>query len=201
MSIHSDTKTHAYLMLADGFEEIEALIPIDFLRRAEVSITTVAVTKTSDLLVKGSHGVSIQADCLLSNIAHTIAKKEKNIIILPGGMPGAVNLAQNVHLQNTLIKHNNNTGTIAAICAAPIKVLAPLGILKNKKFTCYPAAKKDATVDGVFIDSPLVEDGNLITSQGVATAPLFAKRIIEILANKKVAATVWQDMLYPLHNA
>ncbi len=191
------TQGQAYVMLSRGFEEIEALMPVDFLRRAQVAVSTVAVEDSQGLAVEGAHGIVVHADCALSDVAGTIAEEEHSIIVLPGGMPGAANLAQSVLLQTLLVQHHEHKRTLAAICAAPAKVLAPLGILRGKKFTCYPSAKNEV-VDATFIDQALVEDANIITSQGVATAPLFAKRLVELLAGKELATTVWRRMLYPL---
>ena len=118
------------IVLADGFEEIEAITPIDFLRRADIEITAVGVGGTS---VRGSHGITVAADISVADYSAT-----PRYVILPGGMPGAKNLAASTEVRGLLARVSKSSGVICAICAAPAVVLAPLGYLDGKRFTCYP---------------------------------------------------------------
>ena len=187
----------AYVILANGFEEVEALTPIDFLRRAEIPTTTVGLSGKE---ITGSHGVPVIADAVLEEFA-TQGKENKkvidehSIIILPGGLPGADNLAKNTILKDILVEHNKLNGLIAAICASPARVLYPLSFLNGKKFTCYPALAQEVQNAEYVEEKDVVCDGNIITSKGVGTAALFAAKIISILSTETVAEKIWDSTL------
>lgn len=127
----------SYVFLAEGFEDVEALTPVDVLRRAEMPVKTVSIT--SSLQVKSAHGVVVTADVLYDNTMF----KDPAWLILPGGMPGASNLYEFAPLQG-LLKNQlaSKDGRIAAICASPAVVLGQLGLLKGRKATCYPGFEK-----------------------------------------------------------
>ena len=118
-----------YEFLANGFEEVEALTPVDVLRRAGIEVRTVSITGSE--FVKGAHDVIIKADKVFGECKFDDA----DLLILPGGMPGATNLNDHQGLRNLLVEHNLRHKKIAAICAAPL-VLGGLGLLKDKKATC-----------------------------------------------------------------
>ncbi|MDE5837843.1 MAG: DJ-1/PfpI family protein, partial [Paramuribaculum sp.] len=124
---------HSFIFLAPGFEEIEALATVDVLRRAEMTVTTVAVTAGSKT-VEGAHGVKVEADIHINDA--DLANAEW--LICPGGMPGAANLAANKKVSAALTDQFKKGGKIAAICASPAIVLEPLGILAGREATCYP---------------------------------------------------------------
>ena len=180
--------------LADGFEEVEAVTPIDYLRRAEIEVTVAAVGK--DITVKGSRGISIIADTTLADLeqAGQLSAASWDGAFVPGGMPGSANLAACAPL-GKFYKELFAAGKItAAICAAPAVFLAPLGLLQEKKFTCYPGKEKEVN-GGIWLTDKVVVDGNLVTSRGAGTAALFALAIIEILEGKDAAKSVGEAVL------
>ncbi|MCF0165854.1 MAG: DJ-1/PfpI family protein, partial [Bacteroidales bacterium] len=159
-----------YVFLAEGFELIEAMIPVDVLRRAGLEVTTVSIS--SGLEVASANGVTVIADSLYSDNDYSKAE----LLLLPGGMPGAENLAAHKALCKELSVRHAKGGLIAAICASPALVLAPLGILKGKRATCYPGfegclGESDYRADLV------ATDGNVITAEGPAAALPFAYEI------------------------
>lgn len=179
----------ALVILADGFEEIEAIAPVDFLRRAGVRITLAGL---ENLRVQSSRDIGVEADILLRDLVEL-----PDAVILPGGIPGATNLAKSEEVAE-LIKRMNETGKIiAAICAAPAVVLARLGILDGKKATCYPGCETDFSKTTVHSTERVVVDGNLITSQGPGTALEFARVISEKLVGKEMTEKVRGKMLMP----
>ncbi len=172
----------AMILLAEGFEEIEAVTSIDILRRAGIKVT---ITGIADLIVAGSRQLKIKADKKISEI-----ESDYDAVILPGGMPGAENLA-NSNLVTALLKQlNNQKKIIAAICASPALVLAPLGILDNKIATGYPGTEKDFSNSTTYKKQEVVVDKNIITSQGPATALKFSLTIVEKLAGKEISDKV-----------
>lgn len=177
----------AIVVLAEGFEEIEAIAPIDVLRRAGVRVTVVGVGGKT---VKSSRGIGIQTECLLEEI-----KDLPDAVILPGGLPGATNLAKEAGLAAFLKKMNEAGNLIAAICAAPAVVLAPLGILDGKKATCYPGCERDFSSKTVHSPERVVKDGNLITSQGPGTSLEFALEIVRELVGNEMAASLREKMI------
>jgi len=177
----------ALIILADGFEEIEAVSTIDVLRRAGVEVIIAGLKRT---ILKGSHGISIKADIDLKDY-----KKIPDAVILPGGMPGATNLASSKRVIS-LVKGCFRKGRIvAAICASPAFVLFATGILKDRKVTCYPGCQRRFNQDISYIKKTVVIDGNLITSQGPGTALDFAFTIAEKLTGKKQTSLVKKKML------
>ena len=122
----------SYLFLAPGFEEVEALTPVDVMRRAGIDVKTVSVTASRD--VEGAHGVTVKADMTFDEADFS----DCDWLVLPGGMPGATNLYECKPLCSLLLKHNAEGGHIAAICASPAVVLGGLGLLDGKEATCYP---------------------------------------------------------------
>lgn len=180
----------SYIFLAPGVEEIEATATIDALRRADIPVVAVAVDTT--LLIKGATGQTIMADSLLSDID----TREADWLIVPGGMPGAPNLHASKTVSDMLLAHFAKGGRIASICAGPAMVLAPLGILKGKKATCYPGIGNMIEAGGgVYEKVPVVTDGNIITSEGPGTTLKFAKAIISATAGNKKADETLASML------
>lgn len=184
----------SFLFLADGFEEIEAISAVDILRRAVIPVKTVSISPS--LQVKGAHGISVTAD------VHYDAALFKDIewLILPGGMPGAENLYNFAPLQGLLQAHNEAGGKIAAICAAPAVVLAPLGILKGKKATCYPGF--ESALGDSHEDREVVVSKNVVTGNGPGNASKWALTIVEYELGSEKAISVAGDMLiYPRDTA
>lgn len=176
-----------YVMLADGFEEIEALTVVDVLRRANLDVQTVSVSHSFQ--VEGAHGVVVNAD----NIFTEISAAKSELVVLPGGMPGALNLRNEQALCAVLKERSSENLKIAAICAAPF-ILGELGILQGKRATCYPGFEDKLT--GATVTGAMVEwDGNVITGKGPAAATDFALSIVEMLVGKNVRDEVANGML------
>lgn len=151
-----------YVFLADGFEEVEAVTVIDVLRRAGLCVEVISAVKDR-LDVTGAHGVVIRADHDLSRVDPDLA----DWMIIPGGLDGTLNLAASAEVGDLLKKHNDRHGKIAAICAAPANVLAPLGIVKDREVTVYPGMEDACRAAGAkMINVPVATDGVLITGNG-----------------------------------
>ena len=161
--------------LAQGCEELEAVTIIDLLRRAGLEVTSAGLDNE---IVKASRGVSLVPDTNLT----AALQQDYDMIVLPGGLPGADHLDNDSRLRERIIKMADKGKYVAAICAAP-KVLANAGVLKGKKATCYPGVLDalDIKSEG----SAVVEDGNIITSRGPGTAMDFALTLIEKLVGKE----------------
>jgi 4-methyl-5(b-hydroxyethyl)-thiazole monophosphate biosynthesis len=186
----------AIVLLAEGFEEVEAVSPIDYLRRAGIEVTIAAIGnyETSHRLsVKGARGIQINADTTLAELIKN-GVGSYDAVIAPGGMPGAANLAASKET-STLLKDMAVSGKlVCAICASPAVVLAPLGLLSGKRFTCYPGMEEKVT-DGKWSEDKAVVDGNIITSRGAGTAGEFAIAIIEKLLNETAAKKIADSVL------
>ncbi|MEZ7933590.1 MAG: DJ-1/PfpI family protein [Sulfurospirillum sp.] len=172
--------------LAQGFEEIEALTIVDILRRANVDVTMAAL---ESLHVKGAHGIVVVADTLLKEIN----VNNFDMIALPGGLPGATNLAADPTTQTLLKEFDAKGKMIAAICAAPY-ALKTAGVLK-KSYTCYPGFQAKIAQEGYNANDKVIRDGNVTTSQGPSTAMLFALSLVEQLCSKEVAQSLSHDLL------
>lgn len=183
---------NSYLFLANGFEEIEALGTVDILRRAGMNVYTVSVN--DEPVVTGAHGIAVAPDRMYTNVTDF---NNADWLILPGGMPGATNLAECAPLCELIKAHAADGGRIAAICAAPAVVLAPLGVLKGKGATCYPGFEKAASTHGAKMhDGPVVADGNIITANGPASVMRFALTIVQKTCGDAKAQEVGAGMLY-----
>ena len=166
------------VLLAEGFEEVEAVTPIDYLRRAGIDLTVAAIGKSQ--AVKGSHGIEIKADTTLDILRKKLSVSAWDGVIVPGGLPGSDNLAASPEAREFLGEMGEAGKLICAICAAPARVLAPLGLLKGKKFTCYPGEEKKVAC-AIWSEDRVVIDGSIITSRGAGSAGEFACAIIDKL--------------------
>ena len=175
------------IVLADGFEEIEAITPIDVLRRAGVEVTLAGVGKRD---IKGAHGITVQADIVLEKY-----QEIPDAIILPGGMPGASNLNQSKELGQLLATMNKQKKWIGAICASPAVVLAPRGLLDGKKATCYPGFEKDLSPKTSFTTERVVQDGHIITSRGPGSAFEFSLELVEKLVGSQEVERLSEAMM------
>ena len=177
-----------YAFLATGFEEVEALGPIDVCRRAGLEVTTVSIME--DLTVTGAHGVGIVADSMFEDNDYSDA----DMLFLPGGMPGAANLDAHEGLRNVILAHHQAGKALAAICAAPM-VYGNLGLAKGKKMTCYPGFEQFLT--GAIYTAALVErDGLMFTGKGPAAALGLGYAIVEHFCGQDVADQLRQGMMY-----
>ena len=178
-----------YVFLADGFEDVEALIPIDVLRRGGVEVITVSTTEFP--LVESAHGVNIEADIQFEQGDYADA----DLLMLPGGMPGASNLFEHKGVCKAVVDQFEAGKKVAAICAAPAVVLAPLGILKGKKATCYPGFEK--ALEGAIYTGDLVTvDGNVTTAEGPAAAFPYAYELLTQLTDKKTSDQIAEGMRF-----
>ena len=160
-----------FVFLAEGFEEIEALTPIDILRRAGLTVETVSVME--EKAVVGAHGVPVVADKMFADIR----LEDAEMLLLPGGMPGATNLDAHQGLSDMIMAFASEGKALAAICAAPL-VFGNRGLLQGKKATCYPGF--ESYLIGAEYTAALVEiDGNFITAKGPGAAMDFAFAIVE----------------------
>ncbi len=164
-----------YVFLATGFEEIEAFAPVDILRRANVDVKTVSVKDTR--YVKSAHGVVVKADIILREADIPNAE----ILVLPGGMPGAEELAACPKLNKALMSQNERGGLIAAICAAPM-VLGRLGLLQGRRATCYPGF--EPYLSGAKYTGAEIEiDKNIITAYGPGAAVDFGFTLLSFFTD------------------
>lgn len=178
-----------YMFLAEGFEDVEALIPLDVLRRGGVDVKTVSIS--DGYVVTSAHGVNIEADLMLME-----AETDKaDLLMLPGGMPGASNLYANEDLCEALQKQNEKGKMISAICAAPAVVLAQLGILNGKRATCYPGFEQMLT-NATYTGELVTVDGNITTAEGPAAAFPYAYELLSQLVNKATANQIAEGMRF-----
>lgn len=171
-----------YVFLADGFEEVEALTPVDYLRRAGVEVVTVGV---GGLQIKGAHGITVVCDTQQDSIT---ADASLEGIVLPGGMPGTINLENSSVVQEFITYCADNGKMLAAICAAP-SVLGHRNLLEGRRAVCFPGFEKD--LYGADVKSAYsVTDGNFITAKGAGSAPEFAFDIIAYLVSEDKAQEI-----------
>jgi len=167
-----------YVFLADGFEEIEALTTVDILRRANIKTITVGVGGVTPV---GAHGIKVAADIPESEAVFS----DLEMIILPGGMPGTLNLEASETVNKFIEYSYENNLWLAAICAAP-SILGHKGLLHKKQAVCYPGFEKH--LDGATIcDKPVVVDGNIITARGMGAALDFSLTLLSLLKGKEYA--------------
>ncbi len=175
------------LVLAEGFEEIEAVTPIDLLRRAGVEVTVAGLNGT---VIKSARNLPITAEVTLDKVSDNF-----DALILPGGGGGAKNLAASQKLK-TLIQEMNKKGKgVYAICASPVLVLSPTGILKGKSATCYEGMEGGFDPETKYVDQKVVIDGNVLTSQGPGTSIDFSLAIIEQLCGKETKDKIKKEIL------
>ncbi len=177
----------AAIFLADGFEEMEAIAPIDILRRAGIEVDTVSIN--SDLKVIGAHGLKVETDINIKDVNVDLY----DAVICPGGLPGSTNLRDNDKVISIIKEANSNGKLIAAICAAPI-VLDAAGVL-DVNYTTYPTVEKGIKSGTYQTDKKVVLDKNIITSAGPSTATDFAIEIVRYLLDDNSAKTIKDELL------
>jgi protein deglycase len=168
--------TSALVLLADGFEEIEAVTIVDVLRRADVKVTTASLTTKS---VIGSHGIAIEADRLLDELLSSTPPVTFDLLALPGGLPGSKHLRDDARVMDLVRQQAAASRIVAAICAAPI-ALEAAGVLRGKFATSYPG---NELASASYREERVVTDGNIITSRGPGTALEFALTLVEQLVS------------------
>ena len=181
------SKKKVLIVLADGFEETEAIAPIDTLRRADIDVR---IAGLSGLEITGGHGIKVLADIKLDDI-----KEEFDAIVFPGGSMGAENLSKSEKVKKLIKEMHKKGKIIAAICASPAVVLAPTGILEGKNATCYPGMEKKFPPTVKHSNEEIVVDGNVVTSKGPGTALAFGIKLVELLTSKGLAESLKQKMV------
>ncbi len=179
----------AAVLLATGFEEIEALTPVDVLRRAGVEVTLISVT--DEINVTGAHNITVVCDRLLKEIH----PGSIDVVVLPGGTPGTGNLMANQGVTNLLTEFNQHKKWIAAICAAP-KIIGELGFLKNRKATCFPGFEHHLK-EAHYYPCPAITDGHIITGRGIGAAMEFSLEIVSNLISPEKATEMRDQMVVP----
>ena len=171
-----------YVFLANGFEEIEALAPVDFLLRAGIEVKTVGV---SGKMCKGAHGINVEADILPEDL---VLDENVQGIILPGGMPGAENLNNSTDVQKAIDYCAENNKIIGAICAAPF-ILGRKGLLEGKNATCFPGFE-DELKGASLVEDGVIIDGNIVTARGAGVAWEFGAAICSIITGEEKALQI-----------
>lgn len=175
------------VVLATGFEEIEAITPIDVLRRAGVEVITASVGARR---VVGAHGVAVEADVTLDEVPADV-----DLVVLPGGMPGAESLGDSEAVR-ALVERTHAAGKrVAAICAAPAMALARTSVLEGKRATCYPGFEQHLPAGVTHVTDRVVVDGRVVTSRGPGTALELSLTLVELLVSKDKADQLRADML------
>ncbi len=167
-----------YLFLANGFEEIEAIAPLDILRRAELEVITVGVTGKT---VRGAHGITVAADIE----AKDATLEHLDMVVLPGGMPGTLNLEKSEIVQYFIDFCAHNDKWLAAICAAP-SILGHAGLLNGRRYTCFPGYETQGQ-EGIYTAAPVEQDGKLVTAAGAGVALEFGFKLVEVLLGRQRA--------------
>lgn len=175
------------VLLADGFEEIEALTPIDVLRRAGVDVRTFSISGTTEVL--GAHNITVRADMLAADAV----TDDIELLILPGGMPGAKNLDESEHTDRFIAATLKSGGRLAAICAAPM-VLGRRGMLKGKQATAYPGFE-DELIGAEVVQRGVVTDGMITTAIGMGAAMDFALELLSLLRGEDVARRIERSIM------
>jgi 4-methyl-5(b-hydroxyethyl)-thiazole monophosphate biosynthesis len=181
--VKGDIMATVAVILAEGFEEIEAIVPIDLIRRAGIGVDVISI---KEKMVRGAHGISLEADKHL----YEVKASAYDAVFLPGGMPGSENLAHSSELSEFLLAMSSSEKLISAICAAPAKVLAPLGITDERAVTGYPGFESGFDSSSRYTGSGLELDRNVLTSKAAGTAHLLAGKIIESISGPEKAKQV-----------
>ena len=176
------------VLLANGFEEVEVVTQVDFLRRAGVTVVTAAIG--NEIMATGNFNIPVKADALLSEVN----SDDFDMVVLTGSAKGMENLNGSKEVKDLLLEYNEKEKWIAAICAAP-KVLGILGLLKGKKAICYPGFE-DSLIGAEITQEDVVLDGKIITSRGPAASTKFALKLIEVLCGKEKSIEIGTKTLF-----
>ncbi len=173
-----------YLFLAPGFEEVEALFPLDLLRRASLEIRTVGI---GGAVITGAHGITVTADMTDTDYLD-LKDPSTDMIILPGGMPGSLNLDASKAVDRAIRAAVASDAYLCAICAAPL-ILGRRGLLKGRRATCYPGFE-DELIGATEIGGKIIRDGKIITATGMGVAMEFGLELVSVLAGTDVAGKI-----------
>lgn len=185
-NIHNMAK--AYEFLADGFEDIEALAPVDILRRGGVEVKTVSISGSK--MVESAHGVKVEADMLFDEADFADA----DLLLIPGGMPGAKNIDEHEGVRHALMRHAERKKLIGAICAGPM-VLGHLGLLDGLLATCYPGFETELR-GAEYTAAPATIDRNIITGKGPGASFVYGYMLLETLMGRQVVEALKEGMMY-----
>lgn len=180
----------AAVFLADGFETIEGICPLDLLRRAGIGAVSVSISENRT--VKSAQAVYVNADYLFDEVKGKLIEYEA--VYIPGGLKGADSMRDYEPLTRFLKEYSDNGGIVAAICAGP-QVLEKAGIISGKRVTIYPGLQ-DRVKSAKYEDSVLVDDGNVITAQGPAMSMLLSYELIAKISGRDKADEVLKGTLY-----
>lgn len=175
------------ILLADGFEEIEALMPLDVLRRAGLDVKTVAV---GSKIAVGSHGIPVICD--MTN--EEVDLSRVSTVILPGGMPGSLNLDASPFVDEAIRVCLSRGGRVGAICAAPL-VLGRRGLLEGKRAACYPGFEKEL-IGASVVDAPVVTDGQITTARGMGVADKFAAELLSLTVGEERTGEILSSAMF-----
>lgn len=178
----------AVMFFAEGFEEVEALMTVDLLRRGGVEVQLASITK--EMTVCGSHGIRVGMDTTLDELE----TDQMDAVLIPGGMPGTRNLEANEEVCQILKEADQAGKIVGAICAAP-SVLGKCGILDGKRATCYPGFEEQLG-GACFVDEMVVADGNVVTSRGLGTSMEFGFWLLELLVSREKAEEVRKSVVF-----
>ena len=174
-----------YVFLADGFEEIEFIAPVDIMRRAEIEVCTVGIGKKT---VTSSHGIRIESDLIDSELTN----EDFDMIVLPGGMPGASNLDKSETVDRYIHMAIEKGKFIAAICAAPF-VIGKRDVLSGKNAVCFPGYESELKGANV-LDKPVVKDGKIITAKGPGVSLEFGFELVRCLKDLETSKNIRKSM-------
>jgi len=178
-----------YVFLANGFEEVEALTPVDCLRRCGIDVITVGI---GGEYITGSHNITVKADITEDKVQLT---KDIQMIVCPGGMPGTLNLEKSETVQKAIDYCVDNSIYVACICAGPI-ILGHKGLLKGKDACCFEGFENDLVGANILYDNVVVSD-KFITSRGMGVALDFGVKLVEILKSEEEAKSLLKKVMYP----
>lgn len=178
----------AVVLLAEGCEEIEAITPGDVLNRCGIDVTYAGVGGTEFV---GGHHVPMRADCSIEELGEMLF----DALIIPGGGKGAENLSHSPAVTSMIMRHHEAGKIIAAICAAPAVVLAPLGLLDGKHATCFPGLERRFSAEVKHCDTNVCVDGKIVTSRAPGTAMEFSLKLAELMVGAQAALKVGHGMM------
>ena len=177
-----------YVFLADGFEDIEGLTVVDLMRRADIDIKTVSIKKSKEITT--SHGITMLTDLTFAETDFTDA----DMLVLPGGMPGTINLGESDAVRKAILAMNDAGKIVAAVCAAP-GVLGKYGLLEGKTACSFPQHEKNL-IGATVVREPVVVDGNIVTSRGLGTTMDFGLKLLELLEGKEKSDEIAHKTVY-----
>lgn len=178
----------AFMLFAEGFETVEALMVVDLLRRGGVSVTMTSINE--DEVVRSAQGIAVEMDATMDEIDVL----DFDAVILPGGMPGTLHLGESEAVKHAILLMNENHKIVSAICAAP-GVLGKHGLLEGKTACSYPEHERNL-LGATISRAPVVVDGNIVTSRGLGTAMEFGFKLLELLVSKEKADEVKTAIVY-----